>query len=81
MAYGESGVTITNDEDKPWDGCNLNLNTKYKPAGTWRFEPKTDSVFAWGDFTTGDGTRFNIFATKPQSLVISCGARMVSFSF
>ena len=70
------GFTVTNQDSIAWRGCGFELNPGLFRGG-WKYNPgelapgQTVTAPFW-EFTKGDGTRFNAYATKPKSLEITC---------
>ncbi len=62
---------IRNNDTFAWGNCDLELNDDYKIKGVNIEASENFSVKA-RDFTKKDGTRFNPFTTKSQTLFIYC---------
>lgn len=76
VRFSETAYQITNIEDKDWTDCKLEMNAGlirggyvYKVALIQSQDPL---IIPFREFTKSDGTRFNSYETKPQSLSISC---------
>jgi hypothetical protein len=76
IRFSDTAFMITNNEDKGWTNCRLELNAGIIRGGytftTNGIPSKDPLVVPFREFTKGDGTRFNANDTKPQSLSISC---------
>lgn len=75
-------LVITNLESADWTMCKLKLNEKYNyPNKTSDWTPsarldkiKANDVFTinLSEFTLNDGTKFNGYTTKTQSISVDC---------
>lgn len=76
IKFSEVAFLITNNEDRNWSGCKLELNSGLLKGGysyTNANIPAKDSLIVqFREFTKGDGTRFNSNDMKAQNLSISC---------
>jgi hypothetical protein len=71
VAHVAGRFEITNHDTYGWRNCDLDLNSDYSLKGVSIEAEKTITVMA-ADFTKRDGTRFNVWTTKPQRLFIYC---------
>lgn len=76
VRFNALAFQITNNEEKAWDFCNLEINSGIIKGG-WKYENQGFSakevvILPFNEFTKGDGERFNSFDTKPKKLTISC---------
>lgn len=76
VKFNEVAFQITNIEDLEWTGCKLEMNAGIIKGG---YIYKIDIIpsnkplaIPFRSFAKSDGTRFNPYETKPQSLSISC---------
>ncbi|HEC66011.1 MAG TPA: hypothetical protein ENI23_12020 [bacterium] len=79
--FSNGQVHITNQEAEGWKDCYFTLNGEYK----YPSDPMTTRVKLFeagemlsigaGEFTLKDGTRFNLFSTKPKDISASCDDR------
>lgn len=76
VRFSETAFKITNEDDKDWTGCKLELNAGILRGGyvyKTNLIPSNDPlIIPFREFTKSDGTRFNSYEIKPQSLSISC---------
>lgn len=76
VKFNELSFLITNNEDKNWTNCKLEMNSGIIKGGyTYKAEaiPSKDPlIIPFSEFTKGDGTRFNSYDTKPKNVSISC---------
>ncbi len=74
--YSSTAFKITNNEDKDWNKCKLEMNSHGFSSGyvyyTDVIKAKDAFIVSFSEFTKGDGTRFNVLDTKPLNLSISC---------
>jgi len=69
--YSPSGFRISNNDDYDWGSCDLTLNDDYKLTGV-RVPSRDVITVPAGEFTTSNGTRFNLYTTKPLQLYVHC---------
>lgn len=68
-----AGITVTNKEDQAWSNCTIKVNdSKYTYSKSWGVEAGETKTIAFSDLTKSDGTRFNIFETKPKDVYLRC---------
>ena len=76
VKFSEVAFMITNNEDKDWVDCKLELNSGILKGGyvykTKIMVAKDALIVPFREFTKGDGTRFNAYDTKAQNISISC---------
>lgn len=76
VKFSDVAYQITNNEDINWIGCKLEMNSGILRGGyvyIAKVIPSKDPlIIPFREFTKGDGTRFNSYDTKPQSLSITC---------
>lgn len=76
IKFNETAFQITNNENRDWYGCKLELNPGVLKGGYTYQQPglpaKESIIVPFREFTKGDGTRFNLYDTKAQNLSISC---------
>jgi uncharacterized protein YpmS len=65
---------MTNNEATDLTGCKFTLNNdyKYESSTTFLMTAGQKGEFYLSDFTKSDGTRFNVYQTKPQYLSVLC---------
>jgi hypothetical protein len=69
-----ANIVITNNEAKNFV-CDFILNQDYTYGSStsgYSIKSGVETKIGIGNFTKDDGTRFNIFYTKPQSLRMNC---------
>lgn len=74
VSHDNVNVTFVSKESKDLGNCKFKLNDKYTYSTPNRYflnAGETTQV-GFGNFTLGDGTRFNAFATKPKYLSVTC---------
>jgi hypothetical protein len=79
--YKDLNFSVTNQENVDWNSCHLTLNSDYHYPST-SFSDKVGPIKAGetvsvpgSQFAKKDGTRFNSFTIKPQSISIDCNGR------
>jgi hypothetical protein len=76
VRFNELAFQITNNESRIWNGCKFEINPGILKSGyIYRVEsfPANDAIIIpFKEFTKGDGTRFNNYETKAQSISIYC---------
>jgi hypothetical protein len=76
VKFSDVAFMITNNEDKDWTNCRLELNSGILKGGyvykAGVMIAKDALIVPFREFTKGDGTRFNAYDTKAQNLSISC---------
>ena len=76
VRFSEVAYQITNNENKDWTNCKLEMNSGiFKGGYIYKAEiiPSQDPlIIPFREFTKGDGTRFNPYDIKPQNLSITC---------
>jgi len=74
VQHDNLNVIIQNNESKDLGNCKLKLNDKYVYDATNRYLVNAGQEVKIGlsNFTENDGTRFNIYSTKPKYLRIDC---------
>lgn len=77
VSHDNLNVIITNNESKDLGNCNLKLNNDYTYSAANRYLVNAGQEVKIGlsNFTKGDGTRFNVYQTKPQYLRIDCNRK------
>lgn len=71
VTRGSDGfITIRNEDGFDWNNVRLYLNSEYE-ARYPRVPAGEEASVSAADFTTKNGTRFNPYATKALSLVIT----------
>ena len=77
VSHDNLNVVITNNESKDLGNCKLKLNNDYLYSATNRYLVNAGQEVKIGlsNFTKSDGTRFNVYQTKPQYLRIYSGNR------
>lgn len=85
VKFSEEAFLITNDEDRTWTDCQFKINPSLFGDYTYKYDELTahDSlIIPFREFTKGDGTRFNSYATKAKELSISCKVNgVLSFGY
>lgn len=74
VSHDNTYIMITNNEPKNII-CEFKLNQDYKMGSStagYLIKTGQNQNIRIPDFTMDDGTRFNIFETKPQSLRMDC---------
>ena len=74
VSHNGTNIIVTNNESKDLI-CDFILNRDYKYGSStsgYLMKVGIDTKIGVANFTTDDGTRFNIFGTKPQSLRMNC---------
>lgn len=67
------GITVTNKEAQDWLSCEIKVNNrKYSYDKIWGVQATTSKTISFADLTTSDGSRFNIFDTKPKDVYLRC---------
>lgn len=74
VQHDDLNVIIQNNEAKDLGNCKLKLNDKYVYDASNRYLVNSGQEVRIGfsKFTEADGTRFNIYTTKPKYLRIDC---------
>lgn len=76
IKFSEDAFLITNNEDKDWKGCRLEMNSGILRGGYKYRESQiiaNDSIIIpFREFTKDDGTRFDAYTTAAKNLTISC---------
>lgn len=72
-----AGFTIKNNEAQDWVSCVIKVNDrKYTYDKIWGVNAGSSHTIAFADLATSDGTRFNVFATKPKDVLLRCNNRV-----
>ena len=74
VSHNGVNVIVTNNESKNLI-CEFTLNRDYKYGSStsgYLMKVGIETKIGIASFTTDDGTRFNIYQTKPQSLRMDC---------
>lgn len=74
VSHNGVNVIVTNNESKNLI-CEFTLNRDYKYGSSssgYLMKTGIETKIGIANFTKDDGTRFNIFETKPQSLRMDC---------
>lgn len=72
-----AGFTIKNNESQDWVSCVIKVNDrKYTYDKIWGVTAGSSHTIAFADLATSDGTRFNVFATKPKDVLLRCNNRV-----
>ncbi len=67
------GITVTNKEVQDWLSCEIKVNDrKYSYDKIWGVQAGDSKTISFADLTTSDGSRFNIFGTKPKDVYLRC---------
>ncbi len=81
VIFNDFKFNVINSEDKDWNYCHFTLNKDYNYPGN-SFSDKVGPIKAGetvtipsGQFAKSDGTRFDPFSVKPQSLGLDCNKR------
>lgn len=69
--FKDNQFIITNLEKSDCQNARMQVNSDYELKGYMLASGQVYTVGA-GQFTKGDGTRFNPFSTKPQNFYIGC---------
>jgi hypothetical protein len=74
VSHDDVNIVILNKETKDLGNCRLKLNDDYAYDGSKRYLVNAGQEVKIGftNFTKKDGTRFNVYATKPKYLRIDC---------
>jgi len=78
IKYDTENLTIVKKEDVAWHKCRIQLQAggalsgvNYEPQAKYDI-PKKQGVIPLAEFVDENGTRFNVFTTKPSYIFISC---------
>ena len=72
IKYNFSGIQIKNTEDLDWKSCKVTLNSDYKYNDLGTVEARGTVEVNFAKITKKDGSRFNVIATSPKSICVSC---------
>jgi uncharacterized membrane protein YvbJ len=72
VASSIDGIKITNNDTDQWDNCTFKLNNDYSDQPNGYLSSNGSVTVPYVSFTKSDGTRFNVFNTKPQSVLVDC---------
>ncbi|MFA5300239.1 MAG: hypothetical protein WC389_18785 [Lutibacter sp.] len=81
IKYDIQNLTITKKDDFNWHSCRIQITAgtsgllgdgiTYEPTTRYNLQQKT-GVIPLVEFIDKNGTRFNVFATKPNGIFIFC---------
>jgi hypothetical protein len=77
VKFNETAFLITNNEKDNWNDCQFEINSGglFSNGYTYKqneLKAHDAIIIPYREFAKGDGTRFNPYTTKAQSLFISC---------
>ncbi len=77
VRFGSTYLSITNNDNIEWDACNAYIPNETDPNAYVNdtgivVSPHQTGTIAWSDLTLNDGTRFDYYSTKPESVEIDC---------
>lgn len=81
VAYNDFQFKVNNLDQKDWEYCHFTLNNDFHYPGN-SFSDKAGPIKAGemvsisaSQFAKSDGTRFNPYSVKPQSMNVDCNGR------